>query len=441
MSGARLTFMIVSVVIMSALAFVVLRRPGTGEGPPDAPRVPAGQLAVLEVQRQGATTRIEREREREGDGYRVTAPVRYLAADAAARAAFHAASALEPIAIVTDRPARFASLEVDDGKGVRVRAGGLDLVIGKIVADGTMVRLRGRSGRDEVWRVEGDLRAIFDKSPSDWRDRTVTAFAPADAREIGIAASDGAHVVVRRGDGKGPWTVVESSVPIATLDQQVPNDFVAALSSLNASEFADAATTNGSGLDAPSMTVTVGLDGGDKEVLLLGRGSGKDDRFVKTADGRQIFLIKQLDAERVARRPIQFRTKVLCDISDRDMVEIAVENGGDSYTVVKERDGTWKARRPAGLAVTSDRVAPFASVFRGWRAPEVAEAPPPGAVARPWATISGRSKDARCTVAVGSEAKGRDGYFVKTAGSPDIYFVPKWMIERIAVPLDQLRKH
>jgi len=435
MTGARLIFMIAALVIMSALAAVVLRRPGTGEGPPDAPRLGAGKLAVLEVQRRGATTRLERA----GEGYRVTAPVRYPAADAAARAAFHALEELEPIAIVTDRPARFASLEVDDGKGVRLRAGGLDLVIGKIVADGTMVRLRGRSGRDEVWRVEGDLRAIFDKSPSDWRDRTVTAFAPADAREIGIATSDGAQVVVRRGDGQGPWTVARSSLPIAALDQQVANDVVATLSSLNASEFADGATANDSGLDAPSATVTVALAGGGKQVLLLGRGAGKDDRFVKTADGQQVFLIKQFNADRAAPRPIQFRTKMLCDISDRDVVEIAVDDGRDSYRVVKAGDGTWKARRPAGLAVASSRVAPFAAVFRGWRAPEVAEAPPPGALARPWATISARSEDARCTVTVGSAASGRDGYFVKTAGSPDIYFVPKWMIERITVPLDKLR--
>jgi hypothetical protein len=50
------------------------------------------------------------------------------------------------------------------------------------------------------------------------------------------------------------------------------------------------------------------------------------------------------------------------------------------------------------------------------------------------AVISARSKSASCTIRVGRETDGAPGAYVQTAGSPDVYVVPKWMIDRIAVP-------
>jgi hypothetical protein len=90
--------------------------------------------------------------------------------------------------------------------------------------------------------------------------------------------------------------------------------------------------------------------------------------------------------------------------------------------------------------VDDEKLQAFASVFRGWSAPRLAEEPPRDAVARPQAVIVGRSAHARCTIRVGRELPDGSGYFVQTPASRDVLVVPKWMIDRIAVPLRQIQK-
>ncbi len=38
------------------------------------------------------------------------------------------------------------------------------------------------------------------------------------------------------------------------------------------------------------------------------------------------------------------------------------------------------------------------------------------------------------------ELPDRSGYFVRTATYSDLFVVPKWMIDRIALPIGELRK-
>src|SRR5262249_13168659 len=155
--------------------------------------------------------------------------------------AFEAIEKLEPNAIVTSRPQRYEELQVDPEHGVDLRAllgdqTKLDLVIGKKLDEGTLVRLRqaSGSGADPVWQVTGDLRGLFDRVPAEWRDRSATTFTPADAREIAIDTRDGEHLVVRGQEQAGPpathelrkWTLVQSSRDIPVVDDLVPNELV-----------------------------------------------------------------------------------------------------------------------------------------------------------------------------------------------------------------------
>src|SRR5439155_6305044 len=107
----------------------------------------AGAIDTLEITARGEHTTLRRR----ADGIWVTAPVNYVADPGAAPAAFEAIEKLEPSAIVTSRPQRYEELQVDpaQGIGVRARLGDrtkLDLVIGKKLDEGTLVRLRQASG-------------------------------------------------------------------------------------------------------------------------------------------------------------------------------------------------------------------------------------------------------------------------------------------------------
>jgi hypothetical protein len=393
----------------------------------------------LEVRRAGLATTIRR-----GAGaFAVAALVEGPADQAAAAAAFAALETLEVVAPVTERTTRHAELGVDDaaGIGIAVRRAGrpvAGLIVGKVIEGGTMVRI---DGGPAVWRAAGDLRTILDRSPVAWRDRSVTRFSPGDAARIEIAARDGARLALVRAPGADPaaWTVVASSIPIDRLDAQAPRALVDALSSLSASGFADAVTPAAAGLAPPSLVVKVGLANGWTVTVRVGDPHGADEAFLD-ADGRApIFLVNRFDLDRIARHPLQFRDKTLCDISDGDIVAFGVTRSSDSYAVERRGLG-WRATVPRGLPVDDEKLQAFASVFRGWSAPRLAEEPPRDAVARPQAVIVGRSAHARCTIRVGRELPDGSGYFVQTPASRDVLVVPKWMIDRIAVPLRQIQK-
>jgi hypothetical protein len=437
-------------LLMAAAALFISRRPDEGQEAAahsrPASKVAPGTVDELDVVREGVRTVLRAD----GTGLRVTTPVADRADPAGALTAFQTMEQLQFLALVTSRRSRHAELQVDDAKGVRVTARHngqpvLDLVFGKILEAEhvTMVRL---ADSDDVWQVRGELRGLFDKSVDDWRDRTITAFDAWHADRIEITAADGAHLVLRKtGNGAGPrveWAVVESSVAIDKPDIVLANQLVDTMSTLKAAYFADGANAADAGLDPPELTVAVHVAGAatPATVLVVGKPNGKGQSFVKSPLLPQIFLVAQYNIDRAGRRPIQFRDKTLCNINDADVIAFSVTNGPDSYAIVK-RDGTWHATAPANFVADPEKVTPLATVFRGWTAPEIAETPPADAMNRLQVVIVGRSKKATCTIQVGGEPKDHEpAYYVRAPTSRDLYVVPKWMIDRIAVHLDRITK-
>jgi hypothetical protein len=446
---ARFLVAALGFIAMAAAAALVLRRAEEPERSAAAARPaarPGAGFDALEVRARGQRTVLRRRGGDAAPAFEVTAPIAYPADANAARAAWAALAKLEFLDLVTDRRARHAELEVDDaGKGVRVIAGAsaaparpplLDLIVGKAENGATMVRL---SGRDEVWQVTGEIRELFDKATFDWRDRTITAFDAREARALEIRASDGASITLEKTGldeiGHELWKVTASTAAIDKLDLQVPRQLVAALASWQTSGFADGLAATAAGLEPPALSVTVRLGGAKAVTVLVGRAAGADASYVKAADAPQVFLVKRFNLERVNRRPIQFRDKTLCDISEDDVVEVAVSRGADSYTLARRAGGPWSATRPRGLVVNPERASAIASAFRGWAASAIAEDAPPDAVARPWAVITGRSRRASCAIAAGKATSDEQSYYVRAGASPAVHLVPKWMIDRFAMKL------
>jgi hypothetical protein len=440
-------------VVLGLLALATLRRPQPAERAASRAR-PAARLGPHDFD----TLEVHRTQDRDSwttlhrtpSEVRVAAPVDYPADPPAGAAAFAAIEKLDFLDLVTDRPERYADSQVDAGKGIRViaRKGGqggsavLDLVVGKSVADyGTLVRLQSQA---DVWQVAGELREVFDKGPSDWRDRAVTTFRPSDVQSIEITAADGGRIVLRKTGTKtnfkhDDWEVVSSTVAIDRLDQLAPNQLVETMSSLKASTFADGAVTAASaGLDPPALRVSVALAGWPNVNLLIGERGGDSEAYVRNPEVPQLFLIKDFNLERIARRPLQFRDKTLCNISEPELAAFSVANGSDSYALIK-RDGAWIAQRPAGLDTA--KLAPLANVFRAFAAPSIAEQFAANTFSTTAVVINARSKTASCTIRVGAETADRQSYYVATPASKDVYVVPKWMIDRVAIRLDALAKN
>jgi hypothetical protein len=434
---------------LGLIALAARRQPEKGERPTDHPNpIPSletSQFDTLEVTKGGATTVIKSE----GGKYKVTAPIAYPADEPTAKSAFEGLGKLRLTDLVTDQKTKQAEFEVDD-KGVHVvvkKADKVlaDFVIGKAVGTGTMVR---PSGKDEIWQATGINRYIFDKGVVDWRDKSITSFTAADAERIDVATRDGAKIAVKKtGTKQGAedkWEVVDSSVKIDKLDDSVPNGIVSSLASWKANDFGDGLTPAGAGLEPPAINVTVTLKGGKKVTALLGNKPKEDEIYVKVPDGAQVYIAKKFNAERVAKRPLEFRDKTLCNLADGDVAEIAVTRGADSYTLSKS-GSDWKAVKPAKLDLDASKVTPIAGAFKDWKATSFAEdpaSPKDTGLAKPRAVIAvkGKGKGEACLVKVGDESKDKLSSFVMTGKGPDVYVAPKWAVDRILVKVDDLKK-
>jgi hypothetical protein len=434
--------------VLGALAIFALTRPEKGEVTAAArplPPLDPAQIDTLEVTKAGATTVIKSE----GGKYKVTAPVAYAADEPVAKAAFEGLGKLELSSLVTEQKAKHAEFEVDDKglhlvakKGDKVLA---DLVIGKSVGPGTMVRL---SGKDDVWQATGLSRYAFDKGPADWRDKSITTYTAGDAERIDVAAKDGAKIALKKSGTKEgsaeKWEVVESSLKVEKLDNDVPNGIASALASWKANDFADGTTAAAAGLEPPALTVTVSLKGGKKAVVLVGNKKGDDERYVKAADAPQVFVVKKYNLDRVARQPLDFRDKTLCDLPETNLAEVAVTHGAESYTLVKSGND-WKATKPAKLEVDSAKVTPIAGGFKDWKATTYAEdqSPKANGLDKPKAVIAVKAKDKGhpgCTIRVGDETKDKLSYAVSVGKATDVLFAPKWSVDRVLVKVDELKK-
>jgi hypothetical protein len=238
--------------------------------------------------------------------------------------------------------------------------------------------------------------------------------------------------------------VVDSSVKIDKLDDSVPNGIVSALAVWKANDFGDGVSAGSAGLDPAAVNVTVTLKGGKKVVALLGdKPKGKEDEvYVKVPDAPQVYIAKKYNAERVNKRPIEFRDKTLCNLADSDVAEIAVTRGENSYTLTKTGND-WKAVKPAKLDLDASKVTPIAGAFKDWKATSFADSSAKDdGLAKPRAVIAVKAKDkgAGCLIKVGDESKDKLSSFVMTGKGPDVYLAPKWTVDRILVKVDDLKK-
>ncbi len=435
-------------VVLGLVAVFSLRQPEKGEGTADRQRplakLVAGDLDTIQILRGGVTTTLKRDA---AGKISVTTPVAYPADAGNAKSAFEQLEKLELGDLVTENKARHAEFQVDDANALHViakseKSGGkvlVDLLVGKIVGSGTMVRL---ASKDEVWQAGGGIRGAFDHPTPDWRDRSITTFAQADAEMLTVKTKDGSTVIVKKvGGGDDKFELVTSVPKLAAtdkLDNTVPAAVLSGLAAWKANDFADGATAAVTGLDAPAMTLVVALKGGKNVTALIGNRKSDDEYYVKRADAPQVFVVKKLNLERIYKRPVEYKDKTVCDLNEADLAEIAVSNGADSYTIVNE-GGKWKSSK---FEVDPARTPSIGGGFKDWKGNGIAdEAPAAVGLAKPRATIVAKSKKGgTCALKIGDETKDKQYAYAQTAKSADVYLLAKWSVDRILVKVDDLKK-
>jgi hypothetical protein len=441
-------YALIAFLVLGGGAYYALRAPEKGErsGPHEPPKgvsaVSAATLDELEVTSNKEKTQLKKE----GGKWMVVAPVHYPADADAVKSAVEKLEKLAWGEVVSQQKDRQKELEVDDDKGVHVVAkqGGktvADVVFGKDVSGYTMAR---PAGSDEIWQTSGMARFVIAKDTKGWRDKVITDFKRDDITTIAVEAAGKGKIVFKRipadKDKKTQeqFEVTSSPVKIEKLDDSVPQGIASAVYSLRAVDFADAAKPEETGLDKADYTITPEA-GGKSYPILIGKPKG-DNYYVKTPGSAQVFLVPKWSAERLAKPPLEFRDKTLCDLKADDVVGIDIAQAGTEVQL--ERSGSeWKAKKGVP-ALDPQKALQVAQAFSGFRAASFAETADPKTtgLGKPTGKVTIRSKDKKATTLLIGAKKGDQDYYMQVAGRPDIYLVKKYTVDRILKKPDELKK-
>jgi hypothetical protein len=446
----RTLLALVLVLVAGGGALYVMRTPEKGQrkGPPPRPiaAIKAADLTGLEVWSDKQVHTVLEKTEK-GD-WRVKQPSDWRADQGAVKMLTDGLEKLSFGDVVTENKAKHDELGVADGKAPRVMAKGAggktvaDLLIGKSVGGYTMARV---VGKDEVWQASGLFPYAVNKDSKAWRDHTIFDLAAQDVDKLTVEGEGGKLVLEKEAPAKDAkpgeatkWKIAESTgngpKTSDVLDDAQVNGAIQALSTLHAADFVDDKKKDDV---KPALTVTVGIKGAS-HTLLIGEQTG-DDYTVASSDSPTVYTVKKYALDRVARRPVDYRDKTLVKAPEADIASLTITSGTESTTLTQGKDGKWTAQKGAA---DDTKVKPVVAAFANLQADSFSDEKDfaKTGLTKPAGDVVVHLKDKK-TVALKIGATTKDGdYYVQKTGSPDVYLVKKYAVDRFLKKPTELTK-
>jgi len=298
---------IIAVVVLAALGaavFIALREK------PDAQReaekkvlvpLPITRVSRIEIKRhEPSQDPIDDELitlERKGDTWRMTKPVDYAVNSTSVNKMLEAFGQLKTIDVISENKAKHAVLEVDDALGIGVKAFDgatplADFVVGVSRGDMTMVRL---PGSDKVYRIQGAIRQVFNKSAKNLRDHAVTQLDRGSVTRVKIATPEGEFEMARK-EATESAKFEPVGAPIQNFDWRRADGLANALTGLSTRDFVDAPVTDDvSGLGEGALRIEFDAAKDGKQgtfTVWVGKALEKERQtYVKTSLSDQVFLV------------------------------------------------------------------------------------------------------------------------------------------------------
>lgn len=433
----RTLYALIAVIALGGVAFAVLRAPEKGQrqGPPPrpVPAIKAADVATLELTNDKNEKTVL---QKSGSDWRVKEPGDWKADQQAVKQVLDGLEKLSFADVASENVDKQAELGVADGKGARVVAkdgGGktlADLHVGKSIGGYTMMRV---DDKKETWQASGLYPYTVGRAPSGWRDHAIFELTAADIDKLTVEAPGGKLVLTKEagGDKDKPndakWKIVETTGTApktsADLDMTQVNAVVQGISNLHATDFADDKK-----VDEVKGKLAITVDAkGKPHTLWVGFESG-DDVYVASSDSPQVYTVKKFSIEHLARKPIDYRDKTIVKAKEADLQSVDITAGSDT-TVLTQKDGKWSAAK--GTADDS-KVKPAVGGFDNFVAASFAEgvdAATAGLKKPSGRAVLHEKGKPPITITVGAATKDGD-YYVQKSGSPDIYLVKKYAVDR-----------
>ncbi len=446
-------FAFLAMVVLGIGATVVMRAPEKGQrvGPPPRP-IPVlkaadlGQIEITTDKQEKVVLEKTPGAASEKDGWREKTPTDWPADPSAIKSLIDGLEKIVFHDVVTEGAEKHAEMGVEEGKAPRLivksTKGELlaDLWIGKSTAGFTMVR---PAGKNAVWQATNLQPYMINRDGKGWRDHAIFDFPAGDADKVTIEAPGSKLLVEKVPPAKdkteSSWKIDEATGDAPkisdTLDSAQVTQVAQGMATLKASDFADGKKPEETGLDKPSLTITVNAKG-KEYALQFGKVSG-DDYYVKDAAKPTIYSVKKYSIERVAHRPIDYRDKTLVKAKEAAINSVDISVGTESTSLVHTGD-KWTAK--GGATLDEKKVKPAISSFENLAAASFATEKDPAktGLAKPMGGVAIHLKDGS-TVAlkIGAATPDASEYYVQKVGSPDLLMVKKYTIDRfLKKPVD-----
>lgn len=320
----------------------------------EVPKLDKAQVTALEL--SGARNLTLR---KEGEAWTVVDPAKpeakFAADEGLVTQAIEALGEVKNPDFVTDRAEKLAEYELDDAKGLKLKAvtgkgPAVELVLGKDARNGG-VYLR-KAGSNDIFAYRGRLGWTVRKDLKDWRKRKVVDLKVEELAQVVLRSKDGEAVALKAGTNPGEWSLAEGTQTPAgfRFDAQAAQGVAQQLVGLHAQDFLEGDAAKA--LEAPHDTVEAQLKDGKKVVVHLGpQPDAKDGSspVVARVDGdAQVYALPQYTASQLRKRLTDFRDLGLFRFDSQKVTKLKLQAGGKTVVLAKEA-GAWKVTEPAKL--------------------------------------------------------------------------------------------
>jgi hypothetical protein len=323
---------------------------------------------------------------KEGDSWRLAAPLQAAADGNEVESLLSSLETLEIDEVVAESPPDLGQFGLASPKtSVAVRVQGapqpLTLLLGDKTPDGGGLYAK-QPEKPRVFTVPGYLESSFTKKPFDLRDRDLLHVKRDGVRTLEVSGPQGGYALAR--DDKGEWSFTR---PLKTRAGRWSVDgLLGTLESLRfesiASEQATPAELKKYGLDKPSRTVALGLEGKDK-TLEIGASAGEKKFYAREAGQPLVAVIPGALVDDLAKGPGELRAKRLFDVATYEVQGMEILAGTARKVLarssVKDKEGIdiykWKRTVPDGKDLDTNTVQDALFLVGGVEAQEFVDAP------------------------------------------------------------------
>lgn len=289
-------------------------------------------------------------------------------------------------------------------------------------------------GSQNIALLAASLLTSADKPVRDFRDRALLGENQYDFGSVKFTNANGTFELLRKDEKWLIRTPAESEAE--------DGDVSSLLGDITAAKAVDFADETGQdlakyGLDKPGVVFTARLNAGGEKTITV--GSKIDNQYyARVSDKPQVFKIDSSLYEKLNSKAISLKSKKIFTLNRDDIKTLQIKNPNLTLLVEKGADDKWLVREPAA---SKDKEAFAFKIIDPLetRAVEILAAPTAAIsskLAKPAVVVRATTKDGKTTVLRITTADG-DNAYVQVEGKPEIYKVPKSMLDSMSFKLDE----